>query len=1114
MMVDTQKPAAQFDSSQLQEAVAKFHAELAAGEKEAANAMIQAYGESWLKVQSELDQLLATMPDGGADATWLFEYGRLASIQEQVEAQLRRFAKFAEANIISQQSVAVQAAQTHAAELMVKAFELQQAPGEIYAILAQVPEAAVEDLVGFLSDGSPLHDLLAELGPDASAEVRRALITGVTTGQGPMEIAQRVRSAFSEGLVRALRISRTEQMRAYREASHRKFEAAKDINEGWIWYSALRTNTCAACWAMHGTIHPLDQRLDDHVNGQCTPLPKTKHWKEILGQAGEGIEETTVQVPRGADLFKKLPKEKQIKILGPAKYHAWKKGEIELEDLVARRHDPKWGTMRYTASLKIALQNASLRKAKAQATVQAQSQLLGTPNATQAKKIEEEAAAAAAKIKAEVRAEAKAQAAAEKKSYQKVNSAIQGAKAAVKGKPQDKVAWENYKAKLADIEQKALAEGAPAKALALIQKNKAVADAKLQRIQQKEQARLLAKAAKAKKEMYQSHKGLITQAITRAKAKALAQPPAPKGKTYQQYNSAVQSVKATLKKKGNSPAVIQQAEQKLQALLAEAKAQGNTKAAALIQKNIAAVSGAAAVPLVPKPVPMPKPQQPPTPVPPTAPQPKPPPTPGLGNRVFPYDKTKLVYDPNESQLGGAHRKQVFRDANGNLWLFKPQDEFRAELDVATARIQARAGLQAPETYLYTDESGQVTGSIQKLFGSKATRRPAFGQGSGFDPTKLDAKDTFEVQKHAALDWMIGNHDGHKEQFVKVKGGGGQLIGVDKGQAFKFWGKDQLDYTYAPNSNVGVNSVYNQLHEAWAKGKDLPYFHDLTTPGGVAYRDAIQRMMDIPDDEYKEILRPYAEKAARAGFLAVNSPTARNKPEQFLKEAVQRKNNLLNNLLAYHDQLAKERAKALQPAAAPVPPGLKGMQGAKVFYTNRDGIDWAKQQWGTVSHRLTPQQRAALEYYTGSGYVSLNRGLRTDPSKLLPTEKHHVRELDAVLQLKPIPEDVIVWRGVDNDTIQHRGPRTLVGKTITDAGYLSTSVGATLGFASKPIYLRIRAPAGTPAYFVYLNSSFPSERELLLGRSQHLYVHSVKQQGGRWIMDVEIVPPGTNIPGSP
>ena len=250
----------------------RYRKALLVSERKAATEMVRAYGESWKRIKTNLDTLTAQITAARAageevSAAWLFQRDRLAGLQRQVESEIGWFAQHAEASVIAQQAEAVRAAEAHAMELM--GTSLGTAPPGVMLTFNRLPSGAVQDLVGFLQDGSPLRSLLDELGPEASQGVRDALIAGVATGQGPREIARRARLAMGGNLVRALTIARTEVLRSYRESSRRSYQANDDVVKGWVWHSALGTRTCASCWALHGTFHQLDERLDDHPNGRC-----------------------------------------------------------------------------------------------------------------------------------------------------------------------------------------------------------------------------------------------------------------------------------------------------------------------------------------------------------------------------------------------------------------------------------------------------------------------------------------------------------------------------------------------------------------------------------------------------------------------------------------------------------------------------------------------------------------------------------------------------------------------------------------------------------------------------------------------------------------------------
>jgi len=280
---------------------------------------------------------------------WLYRAKRLRLLQDQVEAEIGRFADYAGVQITEAQRAAVQMGQQHAEQLALAG--LGEPPPGVTVTFARLPRDAVTDLVGFLSDGSPLRDLLDELGPEASKAVRDALVAGVATGQNPRVIARQIRQALAGDLVRALTISRTEILRSYRTASLRSYQANSDIMEGWVWHSARDRRTCMSCIAMHGTKHRLDERLDDHVSGRCTAIPLTKSWEAILGPKGRGIPDARPQIGLGADWFARQPENVQRAMMGPAEYAAWKAGAFDLKDLVGRTRDPRWGTMRAERSL-------------------------------------------------------------------------------------------------------------------------------------------------------------------------------------------------------------------------------------------------------------------------------------------------------------------------------------------------------------------------------------------------------------------------------------------------------------------------------------------------------------------------------------------------------------------------------------------------------------------------------------------------------------------------------------------------------------------------------------------------------------------------------------------
>lgn len=340
--------------SRLLETNSRFRAALLANDNEASRALVERYARAWEQIDGQLTALTEKINEARANGEelgvdWLYRSDRLVGLLRQIEEQIRAFAAAAEARTLTEQYRAVELATNGAVSLMRDA-----APGILDTFNA-LHVSAVTDLVGFTADGSPLADLFADFGPSAAASAKEALVSAFVAGKHPYVIARDVRQATGTSLWRARTIARTESLRAYRTATQRAYQANADVVEGWVWVAALGRRTCPACWAMHGTKHALDQPLDGHPNCRCTAIPYTKSWEEL---GISGVDETRVEVPSGEALFDKLPDADKLAILGKAAFAEYQAGRVSLADFAGHKHNPSWGSMRYTRSLKAALAEA------------------------------------------------------------------------------------------------------------------------------------------------------------------------------------------------------------------------------------------------------------------------------------------------------------------------------------------------------------------------------------------------------------------------------------------------------------------------------------------------------------------------------------------------------------------------------------------------------------------------------------------------------------------------------------------------------------------------------------------------------------------------------------
>ena len=335
-------------SSQLDRAIIRFRQQLLRRERGAASQMVRVYGEAWRRILAELDKLQEeyerALEGGELRSTWVYERGRLLAFRDQVAHELKSFARYVDQSTRAQIMQAIRDAADHAEQMVM--LSLGAPPEGIMLDWNRLPTSAIAEVVGITQPDSPLHESLASISPAGAEAAERALVQGLLMGRSPRAIAPLLRKALGVSLSMALMIARTETIRAYREATRQNYLSNSDVVIGWIWHAKLDERTCAACWAMHGTVHALDEELNDHPNGRCAMVPQTVSWRDIAERRGLSpapTRETGVQVTPGAVVFAGLPEDRQIRIIGRKRWELWKQGLVEFRDFVSFSRSEKFG---------------------------------------------------------------------------------------------------------------------------------------------------------------------------------------------------------------------------------------------------------------------------------------------------------------------------------------------------------------------------------------------------------------------------------------------------------------------------------------------------------------------------------------------------------------------------------------------------------------------------------------------------------------------------------------------------------------------------------------------------------------------------------------------------
>jgi|WetSurMetagenome_2_1015567.scaffolds.fasta_scaffold06713_6 hypothetical protein len=302
--------------------------------------VMERLGRAYAGIYQELEKRVASLvevisnmetPPTGAQLGRLETYKLL---MKEVTDQLTKFQNYAEIELGTSARAAIIAGAEDAASLATAA--------GFRGSFMRLNPAAIEQMIGFLKTDGALFGRLKMLAPTTAEAVSQAFINAVALGDNPRTIAASLISTFKselgQSLVDVLRMTRTTQIWAYREANRASYIANSDVVTGWIWFAEL-DGACMGCYAMHGTEHPLTETLDDHYNGRCTMVPITilnpnPNWK------------------KGEEWFNELTPEEQEKRMGPGKYEAWKAGKFTFDQLATHSDNEVYGSMTTETPLK------------------------------------------------------------------------------------------------------------------------------------------------------------------------------------------------------------------------------------------------------------------------------------------------------------------------------------------------------------------------------------------------------------------------------------------------------------------------------------------------------------------------------------------------------------------------------------------------------------------------------------------------------------------------------------------------------------------------------------------------------------------------------------------
>lgn len=336
----------------------RFRAQLLLRDRRLLTEMIARYQPVMVSVEAQivdLSNLIARRAATGVAQTpgSVVRIGQFRAMLAQLRTQLAGYADSVEGLITATQRTNVDRALTEAKTLV-----SGQLPGGLLVAdlerlgvqWATVDARAMQQFVGTMRDGSSLHTYLSrQVVPGTLARVTDTLTSGLLSN--PRVTARRLRADVLGGQAQALRIARTETLRAYREASRTQWAANPRMVRGYRRREALDDRTCVGCWYMDGTLYSTDTAMDEHVQGRGYLVPELVNPREL----GLPLDPEPLPTP-GRERFRALPNARQRAIIGNDRmFSAWKGGRISEAGLVGRAMDPTWGASTHANSARKAL---------------------------------------------------------------------------------------------------------------------------------------------------------------------------------------------------------------------------------------------------------------------------------------------------------------------------------------------------------------------------------------------------------------------------------------------------------------------------------------------------------------------------------------------------------------------------------------------------------------------------------------------------------------------------------------------------------------------------------------------------------------------------------------
>lgn len=220
--------------------------------------------------------------------------------------------------------------------------------------------------------------------------------------------------------------------------------------------------------------------------------------------------------------------------------------------------------------------------------------------------------------------------------------------------------------------------------------------------------------------------------------------------------------------------------------------------------------------------------------------------------------------------GGVNQSYIVSDNTGKLFFWKVGDKFTLPSETGASKLSSHitgglVPIAVKKTFQPENSTSPIEGTMQPYVEMKKGPFAPKETKQNFDPAKLNEKQREQMFVHMIADRIISNYDSHTGQF-RIDDQG-NVIGFDKGQAYKFFGTKAKQFfgkeepkTFNPDfywQPLGTNKPTYSVFAEYLKNHPEEAERIWSS---LTVQEALRRCKDLKEEQIQEILQDYANVA--------------------------------------------------------------------------------------------------------------------------------------------------------------------------------------------------------------------------------------------------------------